>query len=116
MAFYEDRPCAVRVEAAMERGDAIVSAINLGEVLYRLERDLGRARAVHLVGHVRAFCHVEQPDWPTVVRAAHIKARGGVSYADAFCVATAQRRRLPLWTGDPEIIALADEVEVVDLR
>jgi len=37
-------------------------------------------------------------------------------YADAFCVATAQRLDAPVLTGDPEIVALAGEVEVVDLR
>jgi predicted nucleic acid-binding protein len=58
-----------------------------------------------------------EPDWPLVRRAAAIKARGRVSYADAFCVATAQRLDAPLWTGDPEIIALAGgTLDVVDLR
>ncbi|HET6570923.1 MAG TPA: AbrB/MazE/SpoVT family DNA-binding domain-containing protein [Solirubrobacterales bacterium] len=38
--------------------------------------------------------------------------------ADAFCVATALRLDAPLWTGDPEIVALADGLnfEVMDLR
>jgi len=31
-----------------------------------------------------------------------VKATGGLSY-DAFCVATAQHLKAPLWTGDPEI-------------
>jgi len=55
-------------------------------------------------------------DWPLVRAAAFVKARHRLSYADAFCVATAQRMRAPLWTGDPEILALGDELEVVDLR
>jgi predicted nucleic acid-binding protein len=53
-----------------------------------------------------------------VFSAARIKARGGLSFADAFCVATAERLQAPLWTGDPEIIAVSESVrcEVVDLR
>lgn len=49
-------------------------------------------------------------------RAAEIKARGGLSYPDAFCVATALRHRAPLYTGDPEIIELGADIEVIDLR
>jgi predicted nucleic acid-binding protein len=48
--------------------------------------------------------------------AAQIKAGNRLSYADAFVVATAQRHSAPLYTGDPEIVALGDLVEVVDLR
>jgi PIN domain nuclease of toxin-antitoxin system len=116
MALYEGRPCAPRVARAIDEGDAAVSAINLGEVLYRLERKRGREPATHAVERLRALCRVDHPDWPTVVLAARAKAGGGISYADAFCVATAQRLRAPLWTGDPEILALAGEVQVVDLR
>ncbi|MDW5597753.1 PIN domain-containing protein [Conexibacter stalactiti] len=51
-----------------------------------------------------------------VPRIAEIKARGGLSYPDAFCVATALRHRAPLYTGDPEIIKLGADIEVIDLR
>jgi predicted nucleic acid-binding protein len=58
------------------------------------------------------------PDWALVRSAAGIKAGGGLSYADAFCVATAKRLDSPLLTGDPEIVERADELgcAVVDLR
>lgn len=61
---------------------------------------------------------VVNPDWALVFSAARIKAGGGPSYADAFCIATAERLKAPLWTGDPEIITLAESMrcEVVDLR
>jgi predicted nucleic acid-binding protein len=116
MAMYEARPCAQVVAATIDEGAAVMSAINLGEVLYRLERGRGRVPARRAVERVRALCRVDQPDWPIVVQAAQVKARGRVSYADAFCVATALRHRAPLWTGDPGILALAGELEVVDLR
>jgi predicted nucleic acid-binding protein len=50
--------------------------------------------------------------------AATIKASGGLSYADAFCIATALHLEAPLWTGDPEIIDQAAEhsCSVTDLR
>ena len=56
------------------------------------------------------------PDWPLVVAAARLKAAGGISYADAFCVASAERHQVPLYTGDPEILALQIPVQRIDLR
>lgn len=58
------------------------------------------------------------PDWALVSTAASIKARGGLSYADAFCIATALRSETALLTGDPEIVGQAVEhsCRVVDLR
>jgi len=116
MALYEDHPCVGVLEAAIDTAEALMSAVNLGEVLYKLERDHGLEQATTLVDRVRSVTTVEDPDWDLVVRAAHIKADGGLSYADAFCVATAQRHHAPLYTGDPEILALKDLVELVDLR
>jgi len=58
----------------------------------------------------------EAADPDMVIAAARIKAGGGISYADCFAVATAQRHGAPLLTGAPEIVALVGEIEVVDLR
>jgi PIN domain nuclease of toxin-antitoxin system len=116
MTLYEDGPSAGEVASAIETEQAVVSAVNLGEVLYMLERDHGQRRSTELVEQVRSVTTVEDPDWDLIVSAAHIKARGGLSYADAFCVATAQRHKAPLYTGDPEILALKGAVELVDLR
>lgn len=98
-----------------DRG-ARISSINLGEVLYRTIRQRGDAAAVAVVRSVRAVARVELPDELLVEAAARLKARGGISYADCFGVATAQRHGEPIITGDPEILALADELEVIDPR
>lgn len=116
MVLYEDGPSAAGVAAAIDTEEAVISAVNLGEVLYSLDRTHGQERASDLVDQIRSVVTVGEPDWDLVVRAAHIKAGGGLSYADAFCVATAQRHEAPLYTGDPEILALKDIVELVDLR
>ncbi len=65
---------------------------------------------------LRQDIEVVDPDWPLISAAAEIKARGGLSFADAFCLATAARLKAPLWTGDPEILDFDTEVELVDLR
>jgi predicted nucleic acid-binding protein len=59
---------------------------------------------------------VIDPDWPLISAAAEIKARGDLSFADAFCLATAERFNAPLLTGAPEILVVDGAVEFVDLR
>lgn len=117
IAFFDDTPgAAPRVEALLEEGGGVACSINLGEVLYRQTRLAGAQAAHERVAALRATLDVVDPDWQLVEAAAAIKAAGGLSYADAFCVATATRLDAPLWTGDLEIIDLPGDQEVVDLR
>ncbi len=116
-ALLEGEPAAGRVDRLINESDSGISSINLGEVYYTAVKKRGRRAATDLIEAIRGIVEVEDPDWRVVRAAAEIKARGGLSYADAFCVATAQRHRVPLYTGDPEIIGLDDAgVEIVDLR
>jgi PIN domain nuclease of toxin-antitoxin system len=117
LAYLRDEPAAAHVEAVLAEGRSIMSSVNMGEVLYWTIRERGDAPANATIGELRSAVRVENPDWRLVEAASRIKARGGLSYADAFCVATAQRHRAPLYTGDLEIIRLDDAgVEIVDLR
>jgi len=116
MALIGDEPAAERVADVLAQGTAAVCAINLGEVFYRQIRVIGASRAGEMITALRCELTVVDPDWKLVSAAAEVKSRGGLSYADAFCVATARQLDVPLWTGDPEIVALASGVEIVDLR
>jgi predicted nucleic acid-binding protein len=117
IAFFDDAPgAAPRVEALLEAGGGAVCSINLGEVLYRQTRLAGAGEARQRVTALRHSLDVVDPDWQLVEAAAAIKAEGGLSYADAFCVATAMHLDAPVWTGDPEIIARPAGPEAVDLR
>lgn len=93
-------------------------SVNLGEALYMEMRVRGSAQAGETIEKARREMTVLDPDWDLVVAAAKVKASGGLSYADAFCIATAKRLKAPLWTGDSEIVQLAasEQCEVVDLR
>ncbi len=91
-------------------------SVNLGEVLYMETRRVGPILGVEAVRAARAEMTVIDPDWDLVSAAAAVKAEGGISYADAFCLATGHRLDAPVWTGDPEILARSGEIEVVDLR
>jgi PIN domain nuclease of toxin-antitoxin system len=116
LTFFRGEPAAPQVEELIATQPTLISSINLGEVLYWTIRERGRPAADNMVDKLRSAVVVEDPDWRLVNAASQVKARGGLSYADAFCVATAQRHDAPLYTGDPEILALSDLVELVDLR
>jgi len=116
VAYLQDEPSAPTVERAIRARDAIVCDVNLGEVLYRVARRDGDVAARHVVRGLRSLVHAEEPDWALTGAAALIKAHHRLSYADAFAVATALRHDAPLYTGDPEIVALPKLLEVVDLR
>lgn len=94
----------------------VASWINLGEVFYKEARVVGEGRATRVLTQILASVRGEEPDRGLVVSAARLKVAGSLSYADCFGLATAARHRAPLYTGDPEIVARAGPVDVVDLR
>lgn len=116
LAYLRNESASARVEQGWDSNGAAMCSVNLGEALYAEIRTSGRGAAEAAITAARRQMTLVDPDWELVSAAAEIKARGGLSYADAFCVATAQQLGAPLWTGDPELVALSDEVEIVDLR
>ena len=116
LALLRGEPAGARVEQAVATGHGVASWVNLGEVFYKEVRKVGEMRARGALSQVLANIRSEEPDRDLVLAAASIKVAGGLSYADCFALATAARHRAPLLTGDPEIIANAGDVEVVDLR
>jgi PIN domain nuclease of toxin-antitoxin system len=117
MALLQDEPGAQRVRHLIATDEAHICSVNLGEAYYSVQRKRGRRFAVAQITAIRQIVNVEDPDWDLVQAAGDVKARGGLSYPDAFCVATASRHRAPLYTGDDEIIRFdGADVEIVDLR
>jgi PIN domain nuclease of toxin-antitoxin system len=117
MALLQDEPAARRVRDVIATEEARMCSVNLGEAYYNVQRKQGRRFAVAQINAIRQVVGVEDPDWDLVRSAADVKARGGLSYPDAFCVATARRHSAPLYTGDDELIRFdGGDVNVVDLR
>jgi predicted nucleic acid-binding protein len=118
LAYLKDEPAAARIEAEWLSQPPAISSINLGETLYMRIRERGEKAAVADISTIHRNSLVIDPDWALVTAAAGIKAGGGMSYADAFCAATAARVDAPLWTGDPELIDRAEQLpcRIVDLR
>jgi predicted nucleic acid-binding protein len=118
VAYVNNEPAAARIETEWRAEGAAISSVNLGEVLYIRMRATDSKRARADVTEIRNLLTVIDPDWPMVAAAAEVKAAGGLSYADAFCISAARHLEAPLWTGDPEILEQAEShgCEVVDLR
>jgi ribonuclease VapC len=85
------------------RTRAVLIGLNGGEFLYIVKRRVGPAKtteALHLLEQLPIELY--PIDQPLVRAAAEIKSEHALSYADTFCVATAQRLDAVVLTNDPE--------------
>mgnify|MGYP000867200238 CR=1 FL=1 len=81
-----------------------INVVNLGEVSYVLTRRVGEEETSLRIGQMRLLpINVLPADEKIVMSAAKTKARHGVSYTDAFAIASSQSTEGILMTGDPEI-------------
>jgi tRNA(fMet)-specific endonuclease VapC len=108
LAYLEGEPGMARVrtllaEAAKGTLTLHLSVINLGEVLYIIEREQGLVAAQRTLAALDQLpIQVQPAERSVVLSAARLKARHPISYADAFAVVAAQEHRAVLVTGDPE--------------
>lgn len=118
LAYLQDEPVGTRIEKLLDNAKKskcrlYLSLINLGEILYIIERRGGIAKAQDALALIRQL-PVEIPlvDEQTVFAAAHIKANHTISYADAFAVATAIQENATVVTADPEFQSVETIVHV----
>lgn len=118
LAHLRDEPAGAAVRQEWVDRGAAMCGVNLGEALYLEIRARGKGDAGGTIEAARRELTVVDADWRLVTVAAGIKALGGLSNADAFCVATAKLLDAALWTGDPEIVRREGELGCVvrDLR
>jgi uncharacterized protein len=96
---------------------ALLCWINWGEVYYIIARRAGQAKAeetMHLLEQLPIELEIADPH--LVRSAAEIKCRYAISYADAFCVATAIRHQGIILTSDPEFAAVSQLAQIHWLR
>jgi uncharacterized protein with PIN domain len=111
-----EEPAFSRVEALLA-ARPLVSWVNLVESYYRVERDQGRPAADETLRDLRAAFALDLPGTARMIEVARLKARATIALGDCFAVTTAAAHDVPLLTGDPEIIDLADcPCQVEDLR
>jgi predicted nucleic acid-binding protein len=122
LAYLQDKTGAARVQillenAAKEKCHLCLSIINLGELLYIIERREGIAKTQDVLGLIRQLpLEILPADEETVFAAAHIKASHALSYADAFAVACAIQENATVLTSDPEFESVVSLIPVEWLK
>ena len=90
-------------EAQNDLRDVLMSGINVGETYYIICRKRGESIAEQFLTVLPSTrITIVVPTFEDILAAAKIKARYPISYADAFVVATAIKKDIPVVTGDPE--------------
>ena len=91
----------------------LLSMINLGEVFYNVGRVRGEDFAESVLDEIRLLPIELLPvEEETVFAAARWKMKYPLSYADAFAATSAEQHKATLLTGDPELLALNDKLEI----
>lgn len=96
-----------------DQSRALLNWINWGEFYYIVRRRVGDAKAQDALRLIEQLPIELVPVDQSLVRvAAEIKSAYSLSYADAFCAATAQRVDAIILTGDPEFHSVEHLVKV----
>ncbi|MBN1450640.1 MAG: type II toxin-antitoxin system VapC family toxin [Anaerolineales bacterium] len=118
LAYLDDEAGKARVQELLALADsgkcrAMMSMINLGEVLYIVERERGLTWAQSVLALVESLpIELLEASRGLVLDAAHVKANYTLSYADAFAVAASIQEKAIILTGDPEFKAVEELVSV----
>jgi len=93
---------------------ALLSIINWGEFYYIIKRHVGKWKAEEALGLLSQLpIKILSVDDDLVKEAAEIKSDYPISYADAFCIATAKRSKGKIFTNDPEFKSVQHLVSVI---
>ena len=80
-----------------------MSIINLGEVMYIVERERGLPKAQETLARIDELpIEIVDADRNLTLAAAHLKTHWSIAYADCFAAALSQIKSAPLVTRDPE--------------
>jgi len=100
-------------QAAGGKCELLMSVVNLGEVLYIVERERGLHQVHKTLARIDELAiGVIHADRHLTFAAAHLKAQHPVAYADCFAAAMAKLYEAELVTGDKEFKILEHEVKI----
>ncbi len=95
------------------RTRAVLNWINWGEFYYIVKRRVGAAKTMDALRLLEQLpIDLFPVDQPLVRAAAEIKSEHALSYADAFCIATAQRLDATVLTNDPEFESVENLIKI----
>jgi len=99
------------VEAKEGKCRLFMSLINLGEVLYIVERERGLFKAQEVLALIDELpVAIESVDRELTLAAAHLKTQYSIAYADCFAAALAQQKKAVLISGDPDFEKVAEVI------
>lgn len=119
LRFMQKEPGHERVRAILDdaqigKACAMLNIINMGEVIYTVQRRFGLQAKLDVVMNIGRLGIVILPvPNDLVFRAAELKARFSMSYADTFAVASAMEHDATLVTGDPEFRQVENLVKIL---
>jgi len=119
LRFLQKEPGSEPVKAILDdvqagTACAMMNVINVGEVIYTVQRRFGRQYKLEVVMNIGRLGIVILPAVNDLVyRAAELKARFAMSYADTFAVASSIEHEATLVTGDPEFRAVEMLVKIL---
>ena len=97
-------------EAAADKHELYMTCINAGEVFYMAWRKDGTDKAALVWKALQQFpIHITDVDLTFTHKAALLKAKNKLSFADAFAAALAISKKATLITGDDEFESLKGE-------
>jgi len=119
IAYFLAEPGAEKVKgffslARRRKIGITMSAVNLGETLYVVLRNLGAQGGQHFVKWLaQAPITVASADKEQALSAAHLKSQHGIHYADCFTVALAQQLHAEIATCDQDFEMVQDLVKLM---
>ena len=119
LRFIQKEPGHEPVKAILDEAQsgsacAMLNVINMGEIIYTVQRRFGRQFKLDVVMNISRLGIVILPAPNDLVyRAAELKARFPMSYADTFAVASAIEHDATLVTGDPEFRQVESLVRIL---
>lgn len=119
LRFFQKEAGGDRVRAILEEvrdgtARALLNVINMGEVIYTVQRRFGQQSKLEVVMNIdRLGIEILPVPNDLVFRAAELKARFPMSYADTFAVASAMEHDATLVTGDPEFRQVEHLVNII---
>jgi ribonuclease VapC len=118
LAYFEAEPGSEQVgrllEAAKEgKCHLYMCVVNLGEVIYIVERERGLPKAQETLARIdELLIEIVNVDRILTLAAAHLKMDCPIAYADCFAAALSQIRSATLVTGDPEFSKIKPDCNV----
>ena len=118
LAYLEAEPGSDRIRKLLETAKEdkchlYMCVVNLGEVMYIVERERGLPKAQETLARIDELpIEVINVDRTLTLAASHLKMDCPIAYADCFAAALSQVKNASLVTGDPEFRKIKPDCNV----